>query len=37
MLDPEVLEEEKLWAQQVVTNAKSILTSNKNIRKVVNF
>ena len=31
MLDPEVLEEEKLWAQQVVTNAKSILTSNKKI------
>ena len=31
MLDPEVLEEEKIWAQQVVTNAKSILTSNKKI------
>ena len=31
MLDPEVLEEEKLWAQQVVTNAKSILTRSKKI------
>ena len=31
MLDPEVLEEEKIWAQQVVTNAKSILTRNKKI------
>ena len=38
MLDPEVLEEEKIWAQQVVTNAKSILTSNKKIAsgKLVN-
>ena len=38
MLDPEVLEEEKLWAQQVVTNAKSILTSNKKVAtgKLVN-
>ena len=31
MLDPEVLEEEKKWAQQVVTNAKSILTRNRKI------
>ena len=31
MLDPQVLEEEKKWAQQVVTNAKSILTSNRKI------
>jgi hypothetical protein len=31
MLDPQVLEEEKLWAQQVVTNAKSILTRNRKI------
>jgi hypothetical protein len=31
MLDPQVLEEEKKWAQQVVTNAKSILTRNKKI------
>jgi hypothetical protein len=31
MLDPQVLEEEKKWAQQVVTNAKSILTRNRKI------
>ena len=31
MLDQEVLEEEKLWAQQVVTNAQSILRRNKKI------
>ena len=31
MLDPQVLEEEKIWAQQVVTNAKSILTRNRKI------
>lgn len=31
MLDPEVLEVEKKWAQLVVTNAKSILLRNKKI------
>jgi hypothetical protein len=31
MLDKSVLEIEKKWAQQVVTNAKSILLSNKKI------
>jgi len=38
MLDEEILREEQVWAQQVVTNAKSILTSNKKIAsgKLVN-
>ena len=38
MLDQEVLEEEKLWAQQVVTNAQSILKSNNKLatKRLVN-
>jgi hypothetical protein len=31
MLDPNTIEEEKKWAQQVVTNAKSILLKNRKI------
>lgn len=31
MLDPKILEVEKIWAQKVVTNAKSILLQNKKI------
>ncbi len=31
MLDPEVIKAEQAWAQQVVTNAKSILIQNKKV------
>lgn len=31
MLDQDVIKEEQLWAQQVVTNARSILISNKKV------
>ena len=38
MLDPEVIKAEQAWAQQVVTNAKSILIQNKKVAsgKLVN-
>ena len=31
MLDPEVIKAEQVWAQQVVTNAKSILIQNRKV------
>ena len=31
MLDPEIIKAEQVWAQQVVTNAKSILIQNKKV------